>query len=114
MIIFSKKLNLLPLFLTMITLVVDSTKNSAQVCNIDKCMDITLTIGPTNTDPNCGAFQSFTAQGCMVDATPETGLTHCGANQYPTVWFKVVVDDASVQLVAAVNASGSWYPTWAI
>jgi hypothetical protein len=111
---FSKKLNSLPVYLTIIILVVNSNKIAAQICNVDRCIDVTQTIGPTITDSNCGSFQTFNASGCMTDATPEPVLTQCGANQYPTVWFKVLVDNAAVQLGTAISVAGSWNPVWAI
>lgn len=114
MIKFSKKLNLFPLFLVMITLMVNSPKIGAQACNIDECMDVIHTIGPTITDPNCGPVQTFTGQGCMTDATPEAIVTQCGASQYPTVWFKVEVDDIAVQFASSVEVEGTWFPKWAI
>jgi len=50
----------------------------------------------------------------MIDANPENGVTQCGAVEYPTVWFKVAVDNGAVQLGTAVHVSGSWHPVWAI
>jgi hypothetical protein len=82
----------------------------------DRCEDITATqtIGPTLTDPNCGDFQIFRAEGCLENAQPETDISDCGSNQHPTVWFKVEVDEEAVQLVTFVTTNGTWQPVWAI
>lgn len=108
------KLNSLAVYLTIFLLAVNSSEITAQICNFDRCIDVSQTIGPTFTDANCGAFQTINTSGCMTDAHPETILTQCGANQYPTIWFKVLVDNAAFQLGTAISVAGSWDPVWAI
>lgn len=89
------------------------TSNQAQDCNVDTCIDIVQTITPNPTDLNCGVSPVF-INGCLTGATPETIITECGADQYPTVWFKVVVDSKAVQLQTTVSTLGSWQAVWSV
>lgn len=87
---------------------------SAQDCAIDQCIDVVETIIPNPTDANCGSVEPVNIQGCFIDATPETIITACGADQLPTVWFKVIVDPEAVQLQTTVTTSGTWQPVWSV
>jgi len=71
-------------------------------------------IGPTITDPNCGAFEIFSADGCLENACPQDDINGCGESQNPTVWFQVEVDEEAVQLVTFITTDGTWQPVWAI
>ncbi|HMU04171.1 MAG TPA: hypothetical protein PJ990_11120, partial [Saprospiraceae bacterium] len=78
------------------------------------CIDVVETIIPNPTDANCGAVTPVFVTGCIIDATPETIITTCGADKLPTVWFKVIVDAEAVQLQTTVTTSGTWQPVWSI
>jgi len=95
-------------FFSMITI------TRAQECDNDFCIDVVDTIIPNPTDANCGAVTPVFVDGCLMDATPETVITACGADQLPTVWFKVIVDAEAVQLQTTVGTSGTWQPVWSI
>ncbi len=87
--------------------------SQAQDCDNDRCIDVVQTITPNPTDMNCGISPIF-IDGCLTDATPETVITECGADQYPTVWYKVRVDATAAQLQTTVTTSGTWQAVWAI
>ncbi len=82
----------------------------------DECDEIggSQMIGPTITDPNCGAFVLFNADGCLESACPQADVSDCGFGNNPTVWFQVTVDEEAVQLVTQIATSGTWQPVWAI
>ncbi|MBK9736707.1 MAG: gliding motility-associated C-terminal domain-containing protein [Saprospiraceae bacterium] len=82
----------------------------------DECDEIgaSQTLGPTMTDPNCGAFVIFTADGCLESSCPQDDVAGCGLDVNPTVWFQVTVDIEAVQLATFVTTNGSWQPVWAI
>jgi len=105
--IFTKKTLLFTVLLFSITI------NQAQDCNEDKCRSLIQTITPNPTDPNCSISPKI-INGCLTDATPETIITECGADQYPTVWFKVLVDAKAQQLQTTVTTLGSWQAVWSV
>jgi hypothetical protein len=84
-----------------------------QICNADICSEAMVSV-TTITDPKCGEFQLKNIKGCMTDANPETIISLCGANTLPTLWFKINVDDAAVQLTTFIKTQGTWNPIWAI
>lgn len=86
----------------------------AQDCDNDRCIDVVQTITPNPTDANCKRIFPVFIAGCLMDATPETIITACGADQYPTVWYKVVVDPEAVQLETVVSTFGTWQPVWSV
>lgn len=80
----------------------------------ENCVDVTTTIMPNPTDPNCGSFVPVIVPGCLELACPETIITDCGASTLPTVWFQIEVDADAVQLGTTVESNGSWDPVWSI
>jgi len=80
----------------------------------EECPDIQTVITTNPTDPNCGDFTPVTVQGCLEAACPETNISLCGANELPTVWFQVNVDENAVQLGTSIFSNGTWDPVWAI
>ena len=104
---FTKKLGIIAAFFFVLT------SNQAQDCNEDVCSTLIETITPNPTDPNC-SVSPIIINGCLTDATPETIITECGADQYPTVWFKVFVDVRAQQLQTTVTTLGSWQAVWSV
>ncbi len=78
----------------------------------DNCNDPSIvTLSPT-TNTNMLDFEC--AVGCIENASPVIGITDCGFDFRPTVWFQLQTDASAVQTFVRVNTACGWDPVYAI